>query len=336
MFRFEHIDNLVFLILIPLMVLIYFVGQFLWKKKRANFGNAILIDRLLPSLSFWKKRIKLIFLCLSVLFLVIAWANPQWGYKKESVKVKSTEVFIALDISLSMLSEDISPNRLERAKRFTQRLAQNLRGEKIGLILFAGSAYLQVPITNDIAAVQLFLKSASTSMAGTQGTNIAEAIQFAEESFSQDNKYKKALIVMTDGENHEEEAINKAREVSQKGIIIHTIGVGTSEGGYIPVIERGKTQYKKDELNRPIKTALNIQMLKDLATAGNGKSYLINDEDKVIESIKAEINRMEKIESDEQSFSDYNSYFQYFLFFGILFFIIEFLLNNRKRGYENV
>ncbi len=330
MFRFEHIDHFVLLIAIPVVLLIYFLARINFKRKLEVFGNSSTVSKLLSSISESKRWIKLACLCVGILFLTLAWTNPQWGYKQEKVKVKSTEIFIALDISLSMLAEDISPNRLERSKRFAQRLVRNLRGEKIGLILFAGSAYLQVPITADVTAVELFLKSASTTMAGTQGTNIAEALQFADESFSETSEYRKVAIVITDGENHEEDAINKATELEQRGIIVHAIGVGTSEGDFIPVDYGGRVEYKKDRQNQNVRTSLNIDMLKDLAKAGGGNSYLISNEDAVIESIKTEIDRMEKIESEEQSFTDYNSYFQYFLFFGLLCFFAEFILTDVK------
>lgn len=332
MFRFEEISYLLYLGIIPILI-----GLFIWSlwfagRKREKFAQKHLYDRLVDGKKKWKRNVKFGLTLIAFVFLCIALANPQWGYRTDTIVAKSSEVFIALDVSNSMMAEDISPNRLERAKRFSQKLLKELKGDRVGLILFAGNAYLQVPITHDLASVELFVKSAHTGLAATQGTNITEAIKFAEQSFSEEEEFKRALIIITDGENHDELALSAAAEAKEKGIMIHAIGVGTSQGGLIPYKVRGAQFYKKDKLGNPIKSKLNVDLIRELASSGGGESHLIDNQDAVIESISASIDKMEKRATEQQSFSEYNSYFQYFLFVGLVFLLLEYLLAKRTAG----
>ena len=332
MFRFEHIEFLHLLWAIPVLALLYFVSIKWNAHKLSKFGEESLVKRLLPGLSTSRNHIKIVLFLLCLAFLFIAYANPQWGLKKAKAKAKSTDVYIALDISQSMLAEDISPNRLERAKRFTTDLLKELKSERVGLIFFAGNAYLQVPVTNDIASVELFVKAANTEKAATQGTAIAEAIALTTESLerAEEKTYKKALIIITDGENHEQEVIDAAKEANENGVIVYAIGVGTEAGDYVRVIENGYKQYKKDKSGNPVRTSLNTQLIKDIADAGGGLSYLINDASSVISGITNDIAQLEKKESEVNSFSEYNSYFQYFLFIALLLLVWEYMMNQKK------
>ena len=178
---------------------------------------------------------------------MFAASNPQWGTKKDKVKAQSADIFIAFDISQSMMAQDISPSRLERAKRFTEKLIRSLKGDRVGLIYFAGDAYLQMPLTNDYAAAELFIKSANPNLAGTQGTAIDEAIDLAVRAYEEDVKHQRALIIISDGEDHDEDAISMAKEGADAGLVIYTIGVGTETGAYIPFMNRGRTEFKKDD-----------------------------------------------------------------------------------------
>ncbi len=332
MFQFEYISYLYFLGLVPILIIVFFISQQMIKSRMNKLGDQSLIKRLMEGYSPSNNRLKFALLLTAFIVLCVAWANPQWGYRNDVMKAKSSEVFIALDISNSMEAEDISPSRLERSKRFVQKLLTELKGDKVGLILFAGQAYLQVPITNDLAAVELFVRSAGPQLAGTQGTNIAEAINFALESYSEEEQFKRALIIITDGENHDALALETAKEAVEKGIIIHAVGVGSSDGGYIPMVERGIRSYKKDKQGNPVKTKLNPQLIKDLAAAGSGESYLLDDDEAVIKSLSSEIDKMEKRETEQQIFSEYNSYFQYFLFLGIVLLLIEYLISFKTIG----
>lgn len=330
MFRFENIQYLYALGIIPVLVLFFLL---MWQaRQRAirQFGDFALMKRLMPQMSKYKHGIKFSILMLALSFMIIGWANPQWGTKKEKVKRKSVDVFIALDISQSMLAEDISPNRLERAKKFTQNLINELKGERIGVIIFAGNAYLQMPLTTDYAAAELFVRSANIYQATTQGTAISEAIDLAERSFEQDNKHHKALIIVTDGENHDQDAIERAKKANENGLLIFTVGVGTADGAYIPTVYAGQRGIKHDRTGNPVRSQLNEAMLSDLAKEGNGAYYNLIEGDKVVNVLQERIDKVEKREMEQRSFNEYESYFQYFLAAGLLLMLLEFFVSYRK------
>ncbi len=325
MFQFQEVQ---FIYLLPLVLvlggLFYLFSR--WRKSSLlKLADAGLIERLTNSNILETPWVRFGYFAVALLFILIALSNPQWGNKQQRVKAKSSDIVIALDISQSMMAEDILPNRMERAKRFTERLINSLKGERIALISFAGNAYLQMPLTSDYAAAEIFAKSANPSQAGTQGTAIADAIDLAKSMFSDDDPYQKALIIISDGENHDSEAIAAAKEAAEKGIFIFTIGVGTSEGAMIPVNVNGRQQYKADNSGNAVTTALNKAMIADLADAGNGKAYFLSQSNNIVEDIKSAISRMEKKEVQQASFSDYTSYFQYFLAIGILLYILYFV-----------
>ena len=330
MFRLENPEYQIFLIIV-LILLGLFIGYSLWQKRNlSSVGNNELLQRLMPEFSMLRRRWKMALTLLSLLFLIIAMANPQWGTKKEKVKAKSSDVFIALDISQSMMSEDISPNRLERAKRLTQNLIKALRGNRIGIILFAGNAYLQMPLSNDLSAAEMFISSANTNQATTQGTAISEAVDLAMKAYDEGEAFQRALIIITDGENHDDEAIAKVREAGEVGLNIFTIGVGTEEGSFIPVRTASGNQYKRDDQGELVKSILNPQLIRDLASAGGGKHYFIQDGNDILMDMKRQIDRLEKQEVEQRSFSDYESYFQYFVGLGLIFFILEYFISPRK------
>ncbi len=330
MFRFEHPEHLYFLALIPILIIL-FIGVILMRKRDINkLGERAIINQLMPGLSKYKYILKFSLLVLAFGFLCVAYANPQWGTKKEKVKRKSADIFIALDVSESMLCEDVRPSRMERAKQFMQKLIEELKGERIGTIVFAGNAYLQMPLTTDYSAAQLFIKSASPKMVPSQGTAIGDAIELAMQSFEGDNKHHKALVIITDGENHEEKAVEMAKEAAEKGMLIFTVGVGTANGGPIPVSSFGRKDYKRDRNKNIVVSKLNETMLRNLSQSANGKYYNMSSQESVIESLQSRIERLEKQEFEQRSFSDYESQYQYLLAIGLLLLIIEFLLAYRK------
>lgn len=330
MFRFENPQHLG-LMTIVLIVVVLFIVHSLWQNRNLDrLGRRELIARLIPGQSKYRSRLKMALTTLSLLFLIGALANPQWGTKKEKVKAESSDVFIALDISQSMMAEDISPNRLERAKRLTQNLITALRGNRLGIILFAGNAYLQMPLSNDISAAQMFISSANTSQATTQGTAIGEAIDLALRAYEDGEAFQRALIVLTDGENHDDEAVVQAREAKEKGLNIFTIGIGTEAGGFVPYRSTSGNQYKRDKSGELVKSSLNPQLIRDIATAAGGKHYFIQDGNEVIVDLKKQIDRLEKQEVEQRSFTDYESYFQYMLGIGIVLLILEFFISPRR------
>ena len=331
-FRFEYGDHLYALLLIPVLILFFLLVQRSRKKAMQEFGNTTLLAQMMPLYSKYKHTVKFLLLLFGLSTLIIAWANPQWGTKREKVKQKSVDIFIALDISQSMMAEDIRPNRLERARKFSQQLVSTLKGNRMGIILFAGNAYLQMPLTTDYAAAQLFLRSANPNQAPTQGTAISDALDLAEQSFEEDNKQHKAIIIITDGETHDQETIEFAQEAAKNGLLIYTVGVGTPSGGLIPAVIGGREDYKRDQSGNPVRSALNEKMIQDLADVGNGYYFNLvsSNPDEVSESLKTSIDRMEKREFEARVFNEYESYFQYFIALAILFLGAEFLISYRK------
>ncbi len=331
MFRFEQADILYFLIAIPVGIVLFLMAIHFKGLSIQRAGASDVIQRLFPAWSLLREWIKVSFILAGLAFMLVAWANPQWGARKQRVKAKSADVIIALDISQSMMAEDVSPNRMERSKRFVTQLIKSLRGERIGLIFFAGGAYLQMPLSNDYASAELFIKSASPRQAGTQGTVIADAIALSQSVFGAGEKKQRALILISDGENHESEAIQAARSAKDNGTFVFTLGVGTEEGAMVPFLNRGRKEYKRDASGQAIKSSLNVGLLKDVAQAGGGSFYMIDQTFSAIGKIQTEISRIEKQEVEQRSFTDYESYFQYFLFAGVLFFIAEFFISNQRR-----
>ena len=334
MFRLEEHTILYLLIFIPIgLVLVWLTLK--WKKNVFNgFGDQEVFSRLYPGWSTTREWIKGGLLLTVLALLLVSWANPQWGTRTEKIKAKSSDIFIALDISQSMLAEDISPNRMERAKRFTIELLGKLRGERIGLIYFAGSAYMQMPLTHDFANAEVHIRAANPSQAGTQGTIIAEAINLARESFTEESPTQKALIIISDGEDHEVDAVIAAEQALAEGIHIYTVGIGSEAGGRVPASQGSKT-YKTDTEGNIIISTLNKEMLTELATTGGGHFYLLDQVMSALGKIDSEIEKLEKKETEQRSFTEFNSYFQVFLFPAILLLFFEFLFSSMKNSNKN-
>ena len=331
MFRFENTTAFYLLAAIPILVMLY-----LWSVKRLNqrkekFGQINLIDRLLGDSNTKRNRQSVILYLVAYVFLVFALANPQWGFKKEKVKVENSDIFIALDISSSMNATDISPTRLEKAKRFVESLIESRKGDQLGLILFAGNAYLQMPLTSDYAAATLFVKSANTDMAGTQGTAIGEAVDLARRSITDTEKAQRALIIITDGEDHDEDALSKVSSAVDDGWNVFTVGVGTEEGGFVPVMSEGREEFKTDEEGNPVTTRINISLLKEIADAGNGTSYLLENNNDIINDLNTQLEKLQKRAVEVKSFSEYRSYYQYFLGLALFILLLDFVVKSNIR-----
>ena len=326
MFRFEHPYYLYFLLgLLPLIGLIM-LGWHLYQRQSNQIGDAKLVDHLTQFKSPRRKRWAEICTLIIFVFTIIAWANPQWGAKREKVQTRSSDIFIALDISTSMYCQDIAPSRLEQARKFGLQLTEKLRGERVGLILFAGNAYLQMPLTTDYAAAQIFLKSASPTLATSQGTAIGDAIRVAQEGFRSDQRFHKSLIIISDGEDHDADALEMAKQAHEEGMIIFTVGVGTAQGSFIPINTRGKQDWKRDAEGQPVRTSLNETLLQSLASAGGGVYYYLNGTEFILEDIDVRVDKMDKETFEERSFTEYESYFQIFLSIAVVGFILRWML----------
>ncbi len=332
MFRFAHPELLYLLVIIPLLIIFYVVMTNRKKKAIAKFGNSELLKSLMPLLSFKKGTWKFAILLFALLFVIIGVAGPQFGSRLSQVKKKGIELIIALDVSNSMMAQDIKPNRLERAKMAISRMVEKLTDDKIGLIVFAGEAYVQLPITTDYSSAKLFLANIRTDIVPVQGTAIGAAIDLAVRSFTPETETSKAVVVITDGENHQDDAVAAAKMAHEKGITVHTIGMGLEQGSPIP--EQGKPgEFMKDRNGNVIISKLDEETLKEIAKAGEGLYIRASNTDTGLGQLLDEVNRMEKSLMEERIYSDYAEKYQYFLIAGLFFLFVDFLILDRKNRY---
>lgn len=329
MFRFAHPALLYLLIVIPLLIVFYVVMVRRKKRAIAEFGNPELLGPLMPLLSFKRGAWKFVMLLLALSFVILGVAGPQFGSKLQQVKKKGVEIIIALDVSNSMMAQDIKPSRLEKAKMAISRVVEKLSNDKVGLIVFAGDAYVQLPITTDYSSARLFLSNVSTDIVPVQGTAIGAAIDLAARSFTPETETAKAIIVITDGENHQDDAVAAAGMAHEKGITVHTIGMGLEQGAPIP--EKGKPgQYMKDGQGNVVVSKLEEETLRKIAEAGEGLYVRASNTDVGLTQLLDEVNRMEKTLLEERVYSDYAEKYQYFLLVGLFFVFVEFMILGRK------
>ena len=325
-FRFAYPDHLYALIGVGICIVIFVLYRIITNRKLKQLADNNLLSVILPDYSPFRKNLKFILLVLASVFLIIAWAQPQYGVKKQNVKKKGVEIAIALDVSNSMLAEDIKPNRIEKAKFSIQRIINKLEQNKISIITFAGEAYIQLPMTTDVGASKLFLNTISTNVIDKQGTAIGAAISKCIRSFSGNEKTAKTIIIISDGENHEDDAIAMAKQAKEKGIIVHTVGMGTTNGVPIPIKNQyGQTNFMMDRNGSPVTTKLNEQMLQEIAAAGGGV-YSREDFSPILRAL----DDMEKSDFEAQEFNVYNERFQVFLALGLVCLLLEFCILDRK------
>lgn len=330
MFKFEHSYYLWALGLLPILLGFFFLAWRLRKQALERFGGQEVVRRLAPGLSRYKHLVKFGFLLAASLFLIIGLANPQWGSKRQPVQRKGIDLFIALDISQSMLAEDVSPSRLERAKRFGQQLVDKLASNNIGVILFACNAFPVAPLTSDYYFAKLAISTAAPDQAGEQGTAISSAIDLAERSFDPENERHKAIIILTDGEDHDGRGAERAQAVYETGTLVYTVGVGSTEGSFIPINLRGRSDYLRDDTGNPVRSRLDPATLEEVARAGGGAYFnLEKNAEGLAEILQERIDTIEKREYEQRVFTDYESYFQVFVGIAFLFLLIEFLLSYR-------
>ena len=330
MFRFAHIYYFYLLLLIPLFVTV-FILFLVWRKKALNrFGNKTVLMQLMPEYSNIRLVLKFILLLFAYTFLIIAITGPQTGSKLEEVKRKGIDLMLAVDVSNSMLAEDIKPDRLERAKQSISRLIEKLDGDRIGIVVFAGKAFMQLPITTDYGAAKMFLSTINTNIISTQGTAIADALEMATSSFGQ-SKHNKAIVIITDGEDHQGNVLEQAEAAVKKGISIYTIGMGSPDGAPIPIYN-GNIQigYKKDREGTTIISRLDETLLQRMASLGNGIYVRANNSETGLQKIFEDISKIQKTEIESRQFSDYEDRFQYFLALSLLFLIFELFVFDKK------
>jgi Ca-activated chloride channel family protein len=330
LFRFANPEFLYLLLLLPVMALLFILEIFRRKRTIRKIGELKLVSDLFPELSSTRPVVKFITICIAVASSVLMLARPQFGSKIEDVKKQGVEVILALDVSNSMLAEDIQPNRLTRAKQAISRLVDNLDNDKIGLIVFAGDAYTQIPVTTDYVSAKMFLSSINPEMIPKQGTAIGAAISLGVRSFSPGEGKSKAMIIITDGENHEDDPVKAAEEASKAGIIIHTIGIGSEQGVPVPVVSGGKRDYLKDVDGNTVITKLDEEILKKVALSTNGNYVRANNSNIGLDEIYGEIRKMKKQELESTMYTEYNDQFQIFAAIALFFLILEFIIMDRK------
>jgi len=308
---------------------------FLWKKHtQKKFAHDIALRKITPDRSFFKSWFKLIILLLAITSLVIALVNPKIGTKIETITREGVDVVFALDVSKSMLAEDIAPNRIDKSKQLITQIINSLGGDRVGIIGYAGSAFPQVPITTDFSTTKLFLNSMNTDMVSSQGTAITEAIKMAGTYYNNEDQVNKVLFIISDGEDHEGNISKIVNEAANSGIRIYTIGVGTKTGGPIPVKKNGILQYyKKDQKNQQVITKLDITKLTDIATKGNGEYVDGRNTSEVIEQVTKILGGMNQKEFEAKQFTDFKDRFQWFLGFSIFLLVFELVLLERKTAW---
>ncbi|MCX6335173.1 MAG: VWA domain-containing protein [Bacteroidia bacterium] len=330
LFRFANPDFLYLLLILPVMVVLFIINETRKAKAIKRIGDEELVKRLLPERSVIRPWIKFIFQLIGISAVIVILARPQFGSKLEEVKKEGVEVIIALDVSNSMLAEDIQPNRLTRAKQALTRLIDNLDNDKIGLIVFAGDAYTQIPITTDYISAKMFLSAIGPEMVPKQGTAIGSAIDLGMRSFTPGEGKSKAMIIITDGENHEDDPVAIAEEASKAGIVIHTIGIGSTEGVPVPVIVSGRRDYLKDAEGNTVITKLDEEILKKIAITAGGSYVRASNTNIGLDEVFSEIKRMKKQEMESTIYTEYNDQFQIFSAIALFFLILDFIIMERK------
>ncbi|HNX44790.1 MAG TPA: VWA domain-containing protein [Bacteroidales bacterium] len=330
MLRFAHPFALYFLLAIPVFVLYFVLMMRQRKKALKSLGEWTLLQRLMPEYSEIRSRTKFILLMLAWALLVAALSGPQIGSKLEKIKRRGIDVVFALDVSNSMLAQDITPNRLDRSKQAISRLLDKMDNDRVGIVIFAGKSYVQMPVTSDYAAAKLFLSGINPGMVPTQGTAIGQAIERSASCFAE-GKQSKAIIVITDGENHEDDAVDAAKRAAAQGIKVFTVGMGSPDGAPIPVFN-GALQigYKTDQEGNTIISKLDDRLLNDIALAGNGMYVRASNSQSGVKEVFDKLNSLEKTEFDSRFFSDYEDRFQFLLVAALIILLAELFLVERK------
>lgn len=320
------------LFIIPVLILLFVFLQ-IWKKRtQKKFADFPLLKRLTPDRSDFKSSLKLLLLLLGIASLTLGLVNPKMGTKLETVKREGVDIVFALDVSKSMLAEDIAPNRLEKAKRLVSEIINQLASDRIGIIAYAGQAFPQLPITTDYGAAKMFLQSMNTDMLTSQGTAIDQAIELASTYYDDEDQTNRVLFIISDGEDHSEgSTLGAVEEATEQGIRIFTIGVGKSKGAPIPLKVNGVVEsLKKDANGEVVITKMNQQVLEDIADEGNGEYIDGSNTEEAVEFIKEQLNQMDKKEFEAKQFAEYKDQYQWFLGAGLFFLFLDIFVLDKK------
>lgn len=327
-FRFQHIEYLIALAAIPLLVILY--GQLMfWKKTTTKkIGDPKLVQALIANYSPGNFLLKFLFFAIALAAIIAASANLQKPGAMENIQRKGVDVVIAMDVSKSMLAEDIKPNRLERARQLVYKLMDQLPNDRVGLVLFAGRAYLQMPLTTDHGAARMYIQQAGPEVVPTQGTVISEALRASNSAFNSKERKFKSIVLITDGEDHDPQAVPLSQQLANDGVMINTIGIGSAEGA--PIMDPATNEYKKDEAGNTVVSRLNETELQQLAGATKGVYVKLNDVESAVNAITKQLSTIESTSLDDNAFRDYKSYFQVFLAIAFVLLVVEFFFPERK------
>ena len=322
------------LLLLPIVACIFLFNMYWKRKKQLEFGDLEMVKKLSPERSVFKPVLKISILLLALAFLIIGLVNPKIGTKMETVKREGIDIVFAVDVSKSMLAEDVAPNRLDKSKQLVSQIINSLGNDRIGIVAYAGSAFPVLPITSDYSVAKMFLQSMSPDMVSSQGTSLDEAIRLSAKYFDEKSKTSKLLILISDGEDHSEGASLAAEEANKIGMKIITVGVGTEKGGIIPLKENGVVRsYQKDQNGETVITKLNQEGLKTIAKATKGGYVYGGNTKEVLEYIKNALNNIQKTEFESTQMADFQSQFQWFIGFAFLLLFVDIFLLERKTNW---
>ena len=322
------------LLILPILAVIFLYNLYWKRKKQREFGDVELIKQLTPEKSVFKSVLKFVILILAFACLIIALVNPKIGTKTETVKREGIDIVFAVDVSKSMLCEDIAPNRLEKSKQIISQVMNELGNDRIGVVAYAGSAFPVLPLTTDYGVAKMFVQSLNPGMVSSQGTSLEEAIKISESYFDENSKTSKLVILISDGEDHSEGAKTTAEEATKAGLKILTVGVGTSKGGPIPLKRNGVVEsFQRDRQNEVVITKLNEASLQQIAKATKGNYINGRSTKEVVDFVKNALENIEKTEFESTQFTDFNAQFQWFLGFGLLLLFVDVFLLEKKTSW---
>ena len=330
MFRFAHPEYLFLLLIVPLLVGLFIYTRIQKKRKLQLFGDPVLMASLMPNVSFLRPRLKFYMQLIAIILLIVVMAQPQFGTKEQKQEKNGIELMIALDVSNSMMAQDIQPSRLEKAKMVLSRLVDGMNNDRVGLVVFAGDAYIQLPITADYVSAKMFMSSIGPSLVPRQGTAIGSAIDLCIKSFGEKTDVSRAIVLITDGENHEDDAVGAAKLAVENGISVHVVGMGKPEGAPIPL--DGTMSFRKDKDGNVVVSKLNEDMCRSIAAAGQGAYVRADNQNSAYRVISKELDNLAKSKIETRVFSDYNEQFQSFALLAlILLFVDSFVFDRRNK-----
>lgn len=328
MFKFAYPNALFLYLLLAVVLVVYFYTGHKRRSSLRKYGSPELLGAMMPEVSAHRPQLKFWLTFIALCFMVLLLARPQFGTKMETVKRQGIETVIALDISNSMLAEDVAPNRLEKSKNIISKLVDGFEDDKVGLIVFAGDAFIQLPITSDFISAKMFLESINPGLITRQGTNIKAAIDMGTRSFTPREGVGKAIIIITDGENHEGGAVEAAKAAAEKGMMVYVMGVGSPDGAPIPGERAG--DFRRDKEGNVIVTKLNEQMCKEIAAAGNGVYIRIDNTNNAQRILQKEIDKLAKADVETTFYSEYNEQFSVMAWIAFILLLLEMLLMVKK------